>query len=70
MVNVIYTIAVFIETKMFSNNNIKFVARAESKRQFAGETGRTYYGKVVDIKVVKRKTISDIPSESEEDYLS
>jgi len=51
-----------------AEHNIKLVALAQSKRQFAGEAGITYYGKVVDIKVVKRNTISDIPSDSEEDY--
>ena len=51
-----------------AKHNIKFVALAQSKRQFVGEAGITYYGKVVDIKVVKRNTIRDIPSDSEEDY--
>ncbi|MBU3102332.1 hypothetical protein KPL44_24135 [Clostridium sp. DSM 17811] len=49
-----------------AEHNIKFIALAQSKRQFAGEVGITYYGKVVDIKVVKRNTIKEIPSESEE----
>ena len=44
------------------------VALAQSKRNFAGEAGITYYGKVIDIKVVKRNSIMDIPSGSEEDY--
>ena len=30
--------------------------------------GINYYGKIVDIKVVKRNKIKEIPSESEEDY--
>ncbi|MBU3191318.1 hypothetical protein K9O30_06730 [Clostridium bowmanii] len=51
-----------------AEHNIKFVALAQSKRQFAADAGITYYGKVVDIKVVKRNMITDIPSESEEDY--
>ena len=51
-----------------AEHNIKFVALAQSKRQFAREAGITYYGKVIDIKVVKRNTIKDIPSDSEEDY--
>ena len=51
-----------------AEHNIKFVALAQSKKQFVGEAGITYYGKVIDIKVVKRNTIKDIPSDSEEDY--
>ncbi|WP_290443174.1 hypothetical protein [Clostridium estertheticum] len=35
MVNVIYTIAVFIETKMFSNNNIKFVALSSINKEIS-----------------------------------
>ncbi len=41
---------------------------AQSKKQFSGETGINYYGKIVDIKVVKRNKLKEIPSESEEDY--
>jgi hypothetical protein len=44
------------------------VALAQSKKQFADAAGITYYGKVVDIKVVKRIMIKEIPSCSEEDY--
>jgi len=44
------------------------VALAQSKRKFVGAAGIIYYGKVVDIKVVKRNTIRDIPSDSEEDW--
>jgi hypothetical protein len=51
-----------------AEHNIKFVALAQSKRQFVDEAGITYYGKVVDIKVVKRNKINEIPSDSEEDY--
>ena len=51
-----------------AEHNIKFVALAQSKRQFVGEAGITYYGKVVEIEVVKRNTIRDILSDSEEDY--
>ena len=51
-----------------AEHNIRFVALAQSKRQFAGEAGITYYGKIVDIKVVKRSVIREIPSDSEEDY--
>ena len=51
-----------------AEHNIKFVALAQSKKQFAGEAGVTYYGKVVDIKVVKRNAIKEIPSDSQEDY--
>ena len=62
----------FYHTKCSNINlaelNIKFVALAQSKRQFAGEAGITYYGKVVDIKVVKRNTIKEIPSDSDVDY--
>ncbi|MGK0468560.1 hypothetical protein [Clostridium sp.] len=62
----------FYHTKCSNVNlvehNIKFVALAQSKRQFVGEAGITYYGKIVDIKVVKRNVIREIPSDSEEDY--
>ena len=51
-----------------AEHNIKFIALAQSKKQFAGEAGITYYGKVVDIKVVKKNMIREIPSDSEEDY--
>ncbi|MGH4120885.1 DUF2357 domain-containing protein [Clostridium sp.] len=62
----------FYHTKCSNINlvehNIKFVALAQSKRSFAAEAGITYYGKVVDIKVVKRNKIVEIPSDSQEDY--
>ena len=45
-----------------AEHNIKFVALAQSKRQFTGEAGITYYGKIVDIKVVKRNKIIEILS--------
>jgi predicted component of viral defense system (DUF524 family) len=51
-----------------AEHNIKFVALAQSKRQFVDDAGITYYGKVVDIKVVKRNKIEEIPNDSEEDY--
>lgn len=51
-----------------AEHNIKFVALAQSKKQFADAAGITYYGKIVDIKVVKRNMIKEIPSGSEEDY--
>lgn len=40
----------------------------QSKRRFVGDAGITYYGKVIDIKIVKRNTIKEIPSDSQEDY--
>ncbi|MGV8984550.1 MAG: hypothetical protein ACOH2C_25560, partial [Clostridium sp.] len=62
----------FYHTKCSNVNlvehNIKFVALAQSKRQFDDEAGITYYGKIVDIKVVKRNKIVEIPSNSQEDY--
>jgi hypothetical protein len=51
-----------------AEHNIKFVALAQLKKQFADAAGITYYGKVVDIKVVKRKMIKEISSSSEEEY--
>ena len=48
--------------------NCGFVALAQSKRQFVGEAGITYYGKIVDIKVVKKNSIKEIPSRYEDDY--
>ena len=51
-----------------AEHNIKFVALAQSKRQFEEEAGISYYGKIVDIKVVKRNKIREIQSDSEEDY--
>jgi len=44
------------------------VALAQSKRKFEGDAGIIYYGKIIDIKVVKRNNIKEIPSDSEEDY--
>jgi hypothetical protein len=38
-----------------AEHNIKFVALAQSKKQFADDAGVTYYGKVIEIKVVKWK---------------
>jgi hypothetical protein len=62
----------FYHTKCSNINlvehNIKFVALAQSKRQFADAAGIIYYGKIVDIKVVKRSMIKEIPSGSEENY--
>lgn len=62
----------FYHTKCSNINlaahNIKFVALAQSKKQFAGEAGISYYGKIIDIKVVKRNKIKEIPSDSQEDY--
>jgi hypothetical protein len=52
-----------------AEHNIKFVALTQSKGQFAAEAGITYCGKIVDIKVVKRNQIREIPSDSEEDKL-
>ena len=43
-----------------AEHNIKFVALAQSKKQFADEAGITYYGKIVDVKVVKRNAIKEI----------
>lgn len=51
-----------------AEHNIKFIALAQSKRQFVDEAGISYYGKIIDIKVVKRNKIKEIPSDSEEDY--
>ncbi|MCB2300246.1 hypothetical protein [Clostridium tagluense] len=51
-----------------AEHNIRFVALAQSKRQFVGEAGISYYGKIVDIKVMKRNKIKEIPSDSEEEY--
>ena len=51
-----------------AEHNIKFVALAQSKKQFAGDAGINYYGRIVDIKVMKRNKITEIPSKSEEDY--
>jgi hypothetical protein len=51
-----------------AEHNINFVALAQSKKQFGDAAGITYYGKIVDIKVVKRNMIKEIPSGSEEDY--
>jgi hypothetical protein len=62
----------FYHTKCSNINlaahNIKFVALAQSKRQFSDDAGITYYGRIVDIKVVKRNMIKEIPSDSQEDY--
>jgi hypothetical protein len=51
-----------------AEHNIKFVALAQSKKQFGDAAGITYYGRIVDINVVKRNMIKEIPSGSEEDY--
>jgi hypothetical protein len=51
-----------------AEHNIKFVALAQPKKQFADAAGITYNGKIVDIKVMKRNMIKEIPSGSEEEY--
>jgi predicted component of viral defense system (DUF524 family) len=51
-----------------AEHNIKFIALAQSKRQFGDEAGIIYYGKVLDIKIMRRNAIKELPSESAEDY--
>lgn len=48
---------------------IKTIAIGQSKRLFGDEAGVKYYGKVKDIKIVKRKEIREIPRESDELYI-
>ncbi len=48
---------------------IKTVAIGQSKNLFKEEAGVRYYGKVKDIKIVKRREIKEIPKESDELYI-
>lgn len=49
-------------------NNIKCIALAQSKKTFGEDAGIVYYGKIKDIKLVKRQEIIEIPKNSEELY--
>ncbi|GFZ30114.1 hypothetical protein CSC2_06400 [Clostridium zeae] len=51
-----------------AEHNVKFIALAQSKRQFGDEAGIIYYGKVSEIKIMQRNAIKELPSESEDDY--
>lgn len=48
---------------------IKTIAIGQSKNLFGKEAGVRYYGKVKDIKIVKRKEIREIPKQSDELYI-
>lgn len=48
---------------------IKTVAIAQSKNLFKEQAGIRYYGKVKDIKIVKRRDIKEIPKDSDELYI-
>ncbi|HZJ76128.1 MAG TPA: nuclease domain-containing protein, partial [Oscillospiraceae bacterium] len=48
---------------------IKTVAIGQSKKLFGDEAGVKYYGRVKDIKIVKRNEIKEIPRESDELYI-
>ncbi|MFD3157931.1 DUF2357 domain-containing protein [Haloimpatiens sp. FM7330] len=62
----------FYHTKMSNINllehNIKYIALAQSKKNFKQEAGIVYYGKVKKIKQVKRYEIRKLPKYTEEDY--
>ncbi|MBE7049516.1 MAG: hypothetical protein E7394_01950 [Ruminococcaceae bacterium] len=49
--------------------NISYIAIYQSKNLFGNHSGIKYFGKVLSSEVVKRKEISEIPSESEELYV-
>lgn len=63
----------FYHTKLknvdLENHLIKTVAIGQSKNLFKEEAGVRYYGKVKDIKIVKRREIKEIPKESDELYI-
>ncbi len=48
---------------------IKTIAIGQSKNLFGAEAGVKYYGKVKDIRIVKRNEIKEIPRESDELYI-
>jgi len=48
---------------------IRIIAIGQSKNLFGSEAGVRYYGRVKDIKIVKRKEIEEIPRESDELYI-
>lgn len=51
-----------------SKHNVKYIALAQSKKNFGEEAGITWYGKVKSIEPVKRSDITEIPKNSEEIY--
>ena len=48
---------------------IKTITIGQSKNLFGSEAGVRYYGRVKDIKIVKRKEIKEIPKETDELYI-
>ncbi len=48
---------------------VKYVAIYQSKRFFGDDAGIRYYGEVESYEIVKRKSIREIKSDSEEDYV-
>ncbi len=63
----------FYHTKLknvdLNNHLIKTIAIGQSKRLFGNDAGIKHYGKVKDIKLVKRSEIKEIPKESDELYI-
>jgi predicted component of viral defense system (DUF524 family) len=51
-----------------AEHNVRHIALAQSKTQFKNDAGITYYGKVTNIKCVKRSEIKEIPKASDEPY--
>ncbi len=49
-------------------HSIEYVALVQSKKEFGHEAGVYYYGKINEIKILKRSEITDIPKLSEEIY--
>ncbi|MBR6681713.1 MAG: hypothetical protein IKL40_01870 [Clostridia bacterium] len=50
-------------------DSVKYVAIYQSRRFFGDEAGIRYYGEVASYEIVKRKSIKEIRSDSEEDYV-
>lgn len=51
-----------------AGHNIKYIALAQSINNFHEAAGITYYGAVDKVEVVKRKDITEIPKNSDENY--
>lgn len=52
----------------FVKNNVEYVALSQPINKFKNEAGISYYGKVVEIKEVERRKISELPKDSNEVY--
>ena len=52
----------------FIKNNVEYVALSQPINRFKSEAGISYYGRVVEIKEVQRREITELPKDSNEIY--